>query len=106
MALIPILVSEPFLYLFGVKMRFFASFYTSGFDIHGLVYSHIIGRFGLNDARRWWSAPGMEMVDEGVRMLGELRMPLLKVGGQQQSERDFGMTKVSLAHCLLLIVVD
>ena len=30
-------------------------------------------------------------------------MPLLKVGGQQQSERDFGMPKVSLAHCLLLI---
>ena len=74
--------------------------------LHGLVYSHIIGRFGLNDARRWWSDPGMEMVDEGGEDAGQLRMPLLKVGGQQQSERDFGMPKVSLAHCLLLIVVD
>ena len=37
MALTPTSVSEPFLYLFGVKNAIFASFCTSGFDIQEIT---------------------------------------------------------------------
>ena len=44
MALIPTSVSKPFLYLFGRKMRFFASFCTSGIDIQEITLTFRLQR--------------------------------------------------------------
>ena len=40
MVLIPTAVSEPFLYLFGVKNAIFCKFCTSGFDIQEITLTY------------------------------------------------------------------
>ena len=54
MALTPTSVSEPFLYLFGVKMRFFEIFCTSGFDIQEITLTYT---FSTSCLRRILAAP-------------------------------------------------
>ena len=51
MALIPASVSEPFLYLFGVKNAIFASFCTSGFDIQEITLTFTFQNGGTRQKR-------------------------------------------------------